>query len=374
MALPPNWAVYTTDDGKEYFHNDITNTTQWDRPEWVPLSAGTGAGAGVDAGSETEVYKYSPTTADLELKERFHGADTDGLLRPGGHAHEAAGPPPGGGRTPDSTSGGLQQVSLASGAALRPSTGFGGGAGDSGGGSSASGVAATNGRLTQALVKAAGGDTATLEDGYSGIAGSAIRRAQQLFDVSSEEVIARLRASLVPFWRRSGDVTAAGFRDRPDFWGPFWVATTAVLAFAASGNYAHRQAVTQSTEFKADYGLVGYAACMVYGFLIGVPLLTRLGLYCTGLSVDAINFRQMICVYGYSMTATIPVSLVCLVPSNLLRWIAACLGMAVSLAFIRDNLWPDLANEVPALKWKVIGLFGSAQLAMFIGYRVCFLM
>lgn len=223
-------------------------------------------------------------------------------------------------------------------------------------------------------MKAAGGDGASLEDGYSGMAGSAIKSAQQLFDVSSEEVVARLRASLLLPPRRPGDATAADFRDRPDFWGPFWVATTAVLAFAVSGNYAHRKDAAHASELQADYSLVGLAACMVYGFLVGVPLLTRLGLYCTGLGVDAINFRQMICVYGYSMTATVPVSLVCLLPSSFLRWMAAFLGMAVSLAFIRDKLWSELAVQVPFLKWKIIGLFGSTQFAMFIGYRVCFLM
>jgi WW domain len=30
--LPPNWTKYTTEDGKDYYHNHVTNQTQWDFP------------------------------------------------------------------------------------------------------------------------------------------------------------------------------------------------------------------------------------------------------------------------------------------------------------------------------------------------------
>ena len=34
------------------------------------------------------------------------------------------------------------------------------------------------------------------------------------------------------------------------------------------------------------------AASMIYGLLVAVPLAARLGLYCSGQSVDCINFKQ----------------------------------------------------------------------------------
>ena len=30
--LPQNWTKYTTDDGKAYYHNHLTNQTQWEFP------------------------------------------------------------------------------------------------------------------------------------------------------------------------------------------------------------------------------------------------------------------------------------------------------------------------------------------------------
>jgi len=30
--LPSNWTKYTTEDGKDYYHNHVSNQTQWDFP------------------------------------------------------------------------------------------------------------------------------------------------------------------------------------------------------------------------------------------------------------------------------------------------------------------------------------------------------
>jgi len=31
--LPPGWEAFTADDGDEYYYNESTNETTWDRPE-----------------------------------------------------------------------------------------------------------------------------------------------------------------------------------------------------------------------------------------------------------------------------------------------------------------------------------------------------
>ncbi|CAK8999712.1 unnamed protein product [Durusdinium trenchii] len=59
MALPPNWERYTTEDGKEYFHNAALNKTQWERPscDEVPLASL----------NTSDVFTYKPSAADLEV-------------------------------------------------------------------------------------------------------------------------------------------------------------------------------------------------------------------------------------------------------------------------------------------------------------------
>ncbi|CAK0905427.1 unnamed protein product [Prorocentrum cordatum] len=111
---------------------------------------------------------------------------------------------------------------------------------------------------------------------------------------------------------------------------------------------------------------------MIYGLLIAVPLLTRLVLWITGQSPDSVNFRQMICVYGYSLTPTIPVSLACLVPLEGVRWLCVLGGTGISMLFIREYLLMDISAEAPSLKWKMVVLFFGSQLLIFLVYRVHF--
>jgi len=342
MTLPPNWARYTTDEGKEYFHNAVSNTTTWDPPEWT--GAAPPSSMSFDESSTSQVYQYKP---DLDLggssglnNEMVHISVPSGSLDPVGKAP--------GGAIPQMEA---DTINLnAPGGTLGSS--FGGSFGGAVGG----------------VISAA-----TADDGgaaASGMMGSLLSSAQQLFDVSTDDVVKRLRLALVPYPLPEGNSTE--FRTRPDFWGPFWVATTAVFFLAATGNFARLVENGDSKKFKADYGLVSVAACMIYGALIAVPLVSRASLYFSGQEASSINFRQLICVYGYSLAPAIPVSVLCLLPFGLLRWLLVFAGLALSLVFIRGNLWTDISVEAPSLKWAMIGIVVLSQAMIFFVYRIHF--
>eukprot|EP00438_Fugacium_kawagutii_P033802 Skav216918 [mRNA] locus=scaffold1838:73699:89113:- [translate_table: standard] len=70
------------------------------------------------------------------------------------------------------------------------------------------------------------------------VLGSWLSFFQQLFDVSSQDVLKRLKLALVPF--QGQEDAANDFRTRPDFYGPFWVATTAVLFLAVINVLVYR--------------------------------------------------------------------------------------------------------------------------------------
>jgi len=348
MALPPNWARYETDEGKEYFHNTVTNTTQWDRPTWPDENKGPSALSFAES-STSEVYQYKPGS-DFELNDR--GTSLDGGLSPvetnqalSGLNFEAAGTAKGG-ALPQTES---ETVSLgrAPGGMM---SGFGGAVGG----------------VMSAVAADDGGEKA------AGIAGSMLEYAQSLFDVSTDDVVKRLRLAMLPFPGTNPEGTSNDFRQRPDFWGPFWVATTAVFFLAATGNFARLLETSESKKFKADYGLVSVAAAMIYGCLLAVPLVTRASLYVSGQEADSINFRQIICVYGYSLTSAIPASILCLIPVGGIRWIVVLLGLAISLVFMKANLWTDISVEAPSLKYTMIALVVIAQATIFFTYRLKF--
>lgn len=339
--LPPGWTRYVSDDDREYFHNSITNITQWDRPELQVVS---------------DVYQYKPASTDFEIVERSTPDNAVGFKSVG----------------MDFSSTGVdasrthQYVSTDSDhAKFSDAPG-----GNLGGASTGDGNTSALGRISNVVGSVI--MVASSEDGTMGVANSILAYAQQFFDVCTDDVVRRLQLSVTPFLKQT-DVAANEFRTKPDFWGPLWIATTAVLFLAASGNFACLLAMEDTSNFKADYGLVSIASTMIYGCLLAVPILTRVALCASGQEPDSINFRQMICVYGYSLTSTIPASILCLIPFGGARWLVVLIGLSVSLLFIQRNLWVDLSVEAPSLKWSMIVLLCAAQAMIFFVYRVHFL-
>ncbi|CAJ1368670.1 unnamed protein product [Effrenium voratum] len=379
MALPPNWTKYSTDDGKEYYYNSATNVTQWEKPEWSlgPESASFHS-------QSSEVYR--PSVSDLDLQDR--AAPTGGGMVPLG-GHEARG---GKLATTEADTVSLNAPSGAMDSVQGPAAG---GSLRGFGGMIASAAGAEEGQDVQGWAGDRRAEHETLNLQFSWCLpgqsvgarispgpkpirravefsrpGAMLSYAQQMFDVSSQDVLKRIKLALVPF--QGQEDAANDFRTRPDFYGPFWVASTAILFLAATGNFARLLEMEDEQDFKSDYKLVSVAATLIYGLLVAVPLAVRLGLYCSGQSVDSINFKQVICVYGYSSTPLIPMSVICLVPLGFLRWLAVLGGLGTSLAFIYGTLWTDLAVEAPSLKWKVLGLFCAAHVITFLTYRVYF--
>eukprot|EP00929_Paragymnodinium_shiwhaense_P048954 TRINITY_DN24708_c0_g1_i1.p1 TRINITY_DN24708_c0_g1~~TRINITY_DN24708_c0_g1_i1.p1 ORF type:complete len:372 (+),score=56.06 TRINITY_DN24708_c0_g1_i1:146-1261(+) len=367
MSLPPGWTRYTTDDGKEYFHNAVENQTTWDRPTWPEAQADT-----------SDVYQYKPSTLDLDGPSLTEGTPLkdDPTLGFGGAGGGSVGSSGGAANLTDSELVSLRQAPAGqiSGGSMSSSTTApsmsGSSVGSASGGSGGGGAAYGFGQGIGGLMSAATSDDGP---GVTGIFGGMLASAQTLFDVGTDDVVHRLKAALLPHKALAAAESGANeFRVRPDFWGPFWVATTAVLFLAATGNFARLLETGDHDKFTADYGLVSLAASMIYGCLVGVPLVARAALWATGFAADSINFKQLICVYGYSLTSIIPVSILCLAPMDSLRWLFTLLGLGISLFFIRSNLWADISVEQPSLKWTMVGLLCGSLVVIYGTYRMHF--
>jgi len=323
MSLAPNWTRYTTDDGQEYFHNAVTNSTQWDRPVAPPEPSGMSLEA-----AAADVFTYQPTAQELEASSKVQPAVSPTLSfdnelvslkeAPGGQIAAASPEPRGGGST--------------------------GSGGDTGGDAT---------------------------DKASGLASWALTQAQQVFDVSTDDIVQRLRLVMIPYPEPDGRAKEE-FKQRPDFYGPFWIATTAVLFLAATGNFARLLASGDHASFKADYSLVSLASGMIYGSLLAVPLLARAAVFVSGESGSPVDFLQLCCVCGYSLAPVIPVSLLCIIPLGFLRWLLALAGLAVSLLFLRHHLLQDLNIDTPWLKYAMMAGPCALPIAVFLVYRLHF--
>jgi len=352
--LPQNWTRYTTEDGKVYYHNAVTNLTQWDRPapEAPPVAE--------------DVFQYTPTAKDL-------GVSPDPVPTSGDNTTSALADVFGASPLPvvaGTTESELVNLRSAPSGRLGNTEWVGTGSG------SGSGGVSLGGSMTSSTTSASTSSRQAVEEAPGWAGGWSawlLTSAQRLFDISTDDVVRRLRLVLLPYPPPPPGSPSEDFRQKPDFYGPFWVATTAVLFLAATGNFARVVETADHRHFKADYSLIRLAAMMIYGCLIALPVLARISLFASGEEVSSINFQQLICLCGYALAPTIPVSILCLIPLDAVRWLVVLLGLGLSLFFLRAHLWVDLEDvKAPWLKWGMMIGPCVAQAVIFIVYRTHF--
>ncbi|KAJ3124981.1 hypothetical protein HK098_000701 [Nowakowskiella sp. JEL0407] len=202
----------------------------------------------------------------------------------------------------------------------------------------------------------------------------------QFFDVDSDDVFKRLLCVINPY-------SPASFLDlitgNPDLYGPFWIPTTVIFALFASSSIA--QSISDyinKKPFVYDVTLLSFALGTVYTFVAGVPgVLWIIGRY-WGVKVGIL---EVLCVVGYGFAVWIPVSVLCILPSEIVRWIIVIAAFALSVQFTIRNLYPltaqsemstNSANAQSSAKMMTVIVFVSyAVLALvfkfvFFGYVV----
>lgn len=117
--------------------------------------------------------------------------------------------------------------------------------------------------------------------------------------------------------------------------GPFWTLTTLVLCLYTTSTLT--ASVTQylaspETRITANLPLLSTATTLVY--LYGLVLPTMLWAATKWLGVADWALAESLGLYGYGMSVFVPVSLLCLIPVGLLRWILVGLGSASSGYFL----------------------------------------
>ncbi|KAF4665676.1 hypothetical protein FOL47_004478 [Perkinsus chesapeaki] len=250
-SLPSGWTRYTTDDGEEYFFNEITEVTQWDRPTQPATRASGGVGKKKNKKDKGE---YVPIDAGALMDEGFEAADDNDTR----------------GSMPPS-----QAPKRSTGAEDAPQS------------SSSSTGSWLWSKLTCGLT------LSYIQDNF--------------FDVTSRDVQGRLFLAMWPYRlsllspssslhlpspggssQTGGRIAQffgshfadsiqllSSYRSNPDLWGPFWICTTAVIFLTATANFS-RQLLGGNEEkgHITDYTLAGTAWFVLFGVMILGPLIT----------------------------------------------------------------------------------------------------
>jgi hypothetical protein len=156
------------------------------------------------------------------------------------------------------------------------------------------------------------------------------------FNVNTADVQERLLRACKPWKNDFFEVMG----DRPDLYGPLWICTTLVFVVGASSSFSR----WFSDDRSVGADLMADAAWVVYGFGLAMPIIAWAVLKYSGIS--GLSLPNLICLYGYSLVAFIPASLICAVPSAALQWLTLFCAFAYSAAFLLRNLWSELSGHV----------------------------
>jgi hypothetical protein len=160
----------------------------------------------------------------------------------------------------------------------------------------------------------------------------------------------------------------------PDLYGPIWITMTLVFFVAVTSNmsiYVHHSfksankleegGVAAEQEWDYDINQLLHATWILYSFSVVIPAIFYVVFRVAG--VTALGLVDLICCYGYSLVAYLPVTWLCIIPIHAVQWTS--LGVATALSgmlVVRNVMGPILESAAgPSGQGKSGGLIMSVM-------------
>ncbi|XP_028401114.1 protein YIPF1-like [Dendronephthya gigantea] len=192
---------------------------------------------------------------------------------------------------------------------------------------------------------------------------------QTFFDVDTAQVLRRILGSMVPVRRRNFLTTQ--IRSNPDLYGPFWVCATLVVTIAISGNLANYLIHSGEIQWAYDFHKITLAAVAIFGYAWLVPVAVWGVLAWRG-NTSGYSFLEIICVYGYSLSIFIPISILWVIPIELVRWVLVILGLCLSGAVLVLTFWPAVRDDDKKVAWTILFVIFLLHGSLAIGFKLYF--
>ncbi|XP_062873131.1 protein YIPF1 isoform X2 [Trichomycterus rosablanca] len=198
---------------------------------------------------------------------------------------------------------------------------------------------------------------------------------QTFFDVDTQQVVSRIIGSALP-WRAKHFVRLC-VRNNPDLYGPFWICATLVFAITVSGNISGFLKHYGEPKYKyvPEFSKVTVAATAIYSYASLVPLALWAFLSWRRRGVSegvSFSFLQIVCVYGYSLSVYVPAAVLCVVPSEVLRWSLIVLALCLSGSVLVLTFWPVIRDDRPRVAAVVLSALLALHVLLTVGCKVYF--
>ena len=106
---------------------------------------------------------------------------------------------------------------------------------------------------------------------------------------------------------------------------------------AMTGNlasYIPFVATPQHPKWTYNFNQLTLAGSVVYSYVTLLPLLFWMLLRYYEASKKLVD---VLCIYGYTLSVFVPISILCVIPSVLLRWLLILVGGGISAVFLLSN-------------------------------------
>lgn len=194
---------------------------------------------------------------------------------------------------------------------------------------------------------------------------------QQFFNVDTSEVVERIYKSVVPR-KVTNNYLKTHLGVNPDMYGPFWITATLIFAIGISGNIANFFQHEHTADFKWHYNfhLISVAATCIIMYVSVMPAVIWATLKSTmnvdqqdiDLDIESAPYvpslLTLICVYGYSLSAYVPVSILWTIQFSFLQWVLVITAALVSGTSLINALMPSLKLS----KYSVFLVIGIASM------------
>lgn len=193
---------------------------------------------------------------------------------------------------------------------------------------------------------------------------------QKYFNITSSDVLHRILGSMIP--RPNSNYLTEHIRPNPDLYGPFWICITLIFTIAISGNilnfFSH---FGHAYTWQTDFHKVTTSAFTILFYWWTMPtcvyLLARWRQNKAGYS-----YLEMLCVYGYSLSIYIPISILWLVNISFLQWFFVMIAMVLSGTVLVLTFYPAFKEEKLSIYGPILGGIFLLHGLLAIGFMLYF--
>ncbi|RXW20859.1 hypothetical protein EST38_g4979 [Candolleomyces aberdarensis] len=193
---------------------------------------------------------------------------------------------------------------------------------------------------------------------------------QPYFDIDTKTVLQRCYMTLNPL---AAPTYIPTHLTPADLYGPFWTLTTLIFALFLSSSLAASISAylsADSEKFDYDFKLLSIAMSLVYAYGIALPVLLWLALRYLG--VGEWSVVEAVSLWGYGQFAWIPVSVLCVIPVPIVRWVLVGLAFGLSAYFLGANIYPILASAEAKATRLLIIVLAALHLGVALSFKILF--